>query len=309
MVEDKIIIGKGGKYPLNGILSLPNNCNSAVPALVLVHGSGSNDMDESVGRNKPFRDIAANLPSKGIAVLRYDKRTFVHGKQMVKDSPNDITVKNETIEDAILAANLLRDDKRINSEKIYILGHSLGGMLAPRIDAEGGNFAGLIIWAGSPRTLVEIMVSQNEEMIPQLGKLFQLLAKKQFKSIKVKFDALESMTEDEAKKAKFLGGTSLWYLKEMAAHPAENYLKVIKKPILILHPEKDCHVTVEKDFELYKKICAGKENVQFKLYPELNHLFMKSVYGRIKDLKKEYNIPQNVDTTVLGDISQFILEN
>ena len=47
----------------------------------------------------------------------------------------------------------------------------------------------------------------------------------------------------------------------------------------------------------------------FKLYPELNHLFMKSVYGRIKDFGKEYKVPQNVDTTVLDDISQFILGN
>jgi len=307
MIEEKIIVGKDGKYPLNGILSLPNNCNSPIPALVLVHGSGPNDMDESIGKNKPFRDIAGYLPSKGIAVLRYHKRFFAHHKKMAKEDTSTITVKSETIEDAILATNLLRGDNRIDSDKIYILGHSLGGMLAPRIDAEGGNFAGLIIWAGSPRKLTDILVSQNEEMIPQLGKLLQIFAKKQFKSLKAKFDALEGMTEDESKKAKFLGGASLWYLKEMADHPASDYLKVIEKPVFILHPEKDSHVSVEKDFELYKKICAGKQNVHFKLYPELNHLFMKSVYGRIKDLGKEYKIPQNVDTTVLDDISQFIL--
>jgi dienelactone hydrolase len=309
MIEEKIIVGKGGKYPLNGILSLPNNINSAIPALVLVHGSGSNDMDETVGGNKPFRDIAGYLTSKGIAVLRYDKRTFAHAKQMVKEDPNGITVRNETIEDAILATNILRGDNRIDPGKIFILGHSLGGMLAPRIDAEGGNFRGLIIWAGSPRTLTDIMISQNEEMIPQLGKLLQIIAKKQFKSLKAKLDALESMTEDEAKKTKFFGGASLWYLKEMVNYPASDYLKAIEKPVFILHPEKDSHVSIEKDFDLYKKICAGKQNIHFKLYPELNHLFMKSIYGRIKDLKKEYKIPQNVDTIVLEDISQFILRH
>ena len=309
MIEEKVIIGKEGKYPLNGILSLPNNCNSPIPALVLVHGSGPNDMDESVGKNKPFRDISEYLPTKGIAVLRYDKRFFAHRKQMIKADPGSITVKSETIEDAILAANFLRDDNRIDSDKIYILGHSLGGMLAPRIDAEGGNFAGLIIWAGSPRNLTDIIISQNEEMIPQLGKLLQIFAKKQFKSFKAKIDALEGMTEAESKKAKFIGGASLWYLKEMADHPVSDYLKMIEKPVFILHPEKDSHVSVEEDFELYKKICAGKQNIHFKLYPGLNHLFMKSVYGRIKDLNKEYKIPQNVDPTVLDDVSQFILRN
>jgi len=264
-------------------------------------------MDETVGRNKPFRDIAEYLPSKGIAVLRYDKRSFVHGRQMVKQGLSYITVKNETIEDAILAANLLRADNRIDSKKIYILGHSLGGMLTPRIDAEGGNFTGLIIWAGSPRALTEIMISQNEEIIPQLGKLLQIIAKRQYNKVKAKFDALDGMTEDEAKKIAFLGGTSLWYLKEMSSHPTADYLKKIEKPVFVMHPENDLHVSVEKDFNLYKKICAGKNNIEFKLYPGLNHLFMKSVYSKIKDLKKEYKIPQNVDLTVLEDISQFIL--
>ena len=81
MTEEKIIVGKDGKYPLNGILSLPNTCNSPIPALVLVHGSGPNDMDESIGKNKTFRDIAGYLPSKGIAVLRYHKRFFAHHKK------------------------------------------------------------------------------------------------------------------------------------------------------------------------------------------------------------------------------------
>jgi dienelactone hydrolase len=308
MIEEKIVVGMGGKYPLDGILSLPDNCDSAIPAVVLVHGSGPNDMDETVGGNKPFRDIANFLPTKGIAVLRYHKRSFVYGKEMVKEDPGGITVKNETIEDAVLAANILRDDKRIDPKKIFILGHSLGGMLAPRIDAEGGNFAGIIIWAGSPRTLIDIIISQNEEMIPQLGKLLQILDKKQYRSLKTKFDAIGSMTEAEAKKTKFMGGSSLWYLKEMAEHPTADYLTSIEKPVFILHPGKDFHVSVEKDFDLYKKICAGKQNASFKLYPELNHLFMKSISGKIKDYKKDYKIPQKVDQAVLDDIVEFILK-
>ncbi|KLU58747.1 hypothetical protein CEB3_c47640 [Peptococcaceae bacterium CEB3] len=82
-MNEKIIVGGGMKYPLNGILSLPDNCCSKVPAVVLVHGSGPADMDESIGANKPFRDIAEALSAKGIAVLRYDKRTKIYGKQML----------------------------------------------------------------------------------------------------------------------------------------------------------------------------------------------------------------------------------
>jgi dienelactone hydrolase len=307
MIEKEITVGKEGKYPLKGILSLPDNCVTKVPAVVLVQGSGPTDKDETILGNKPFRDIAHYLPSKGIAALRYDKRTFVYGKQMIKEDAAGITVENETIEDAILAANLLRDDKSIDPDRIYILGHSLGGMLAPRIDAEGGNFAGIIIFAGSPRSLIDIIINQNEEIIQQLGKLLQMIAKKQSASLKTKLAAIGSMTEAEAKKTKIFGNIYAWYLKELDEHPVADYLTAIKKPVLILQGGKDFQVLPEKDFTLYQKICAGKPNVNFKLYPELNHLFMKSIYGRIKDAKKEYKVPQKIDSAVLEDIAEFIL--
>jgi len=110
-MEKEITVGKDGKYPLKGILSLPDKYDGKIPAFVLVHGSGSTDMDETAWGNKSFKDIADYLPSKRIAILRYNKRTFICGKQMKKEDAGGITVKNETIEDAILAANLLRDNK------------------------------------------------------------------------------------------------------------------------------------------------------------------------------------------------------
>jgi len=307
MKEKQVTIGEGGKYPLNGVLTFPDNRPPRVPAVVLVHGSGSHDMDETLFGNKPFRDIAEYLPTKGIAVLRYDKRTFVYGKQMMKDkNSRDFTVKDETIEDVVLAANLLRNDDGVDPNHIYIVGHSLGGVLAPRIDAEGGNFAGIIILAGSPRNLIDIMISQNEEMIPQLGKLLQLIAKKRFVSIRAKLESIPAMTEAEAKNAKLAGQNLVWYLKEMAEHPVADYLRATEKPVLILHGEKDFQVTVEKDLALYREICAGKPNVSFKVYAGLNHLFMKSIYGNLKDFKKEYKVPQKVDPRVLDDIAGFI---
>ncbi|CRK84675.1 alpha/beta hydrolase family protein [Neobacillus massiliamazoniensis] len=166
MADEKIVIGTETKYPLNGILTIPNETNGLFPAVVLVQGSGPSNMDEKIGNNYPFKDLAEGLSEKGIAVLRYDKRTLVYGKEMRNDT--GITVKEETIEDAILAADFLRKDSRIDSNKIFIVGHSLGGMLAPRIDAEGGNFAGVIIMGGSPRKLEEIMMDQNNDVLIQL---------------------------------------------------------------------------------------------------------------------------------------------
>lgn len=307
-MDEKVTVGQGTKYPLDGIVSLPEDLSRKVPAILLIHGSGPSDKDETIMGNKPFRDISEYLVSRGIAVLRYDKRTFVYGKQMVKEDLEKMTVEQETIEDAILATAILKNDARIDANKIYILGHSMGGMLAPRIDAEGGNFAGIIILAGSPRNLTDIILSQGEDLIGQLGKLLRMIAVKQTAAIKKNFEAIPDMTVERAQTTKSVGKAYAWYFKEMNEHPTSGYLSIIKKPVLILQGEKDFQVTVEKDFNLYKQILADKPNVTFKLYPGLNHLFMKSVYGTVREFKKEYKIPSKVDMNVLSDMAQWILK-
>ena len=162
MTEEKIIIGEGTEFPLKGILTLPENLEKPVPAVVFVHGSGSSNMDEKVMKLTPFKDLAKGLAEHGIASVRYDKRSFAHGRKMLKNG--NLTVKEEVIEDAVLASNLLKNDSRIDSEKVFIIGHSMGAMLAPRIDAEGGNFKGLVLLAGTLDTLEGVLFRQLDEM-------------------------------------------------------------------------------------------------------------------------------------------------
>jgi len=121
------------KYPLNGLLTLPTHATRPVPAAVFVHGSGSSNMDEKIGKLTPFKDLADGLARHGIASIRYDKRSFAHGWKMLKDKSRPITVKEETIDDAILATEILRNDPRIDSEKIFIIGRqpSFSGLLHP----------------------------------------------------------------------------------------------------------------------------------------------------------------------------------
>ncbi|MFJ5717128.1 alpha/beta hydrolase family protein [Neobacillus sp. NPDC093127] len=306
MADEKIVIGSETKYPLNGILTIPNEMNGSVPAVVLVHGSGPSNMDGKVGNNFLFKEFANGLSEKGIAVLRYDKRTFVYGKEMKNDT--GLSVKEETIEDAVLAANFLRNDSRIDSTKIFIIGHSFGGMLAPRIDAEGGNFTGIIIMAGSPRKLEEIMMDQNNDVINSVNKLVKIIAKKQVAALSSKFDNIYNLSDDEAQSTKVLGkNLRAYYFKEMGEHPSSHYLKDLEKPVLIMQGEKDVQSTVERDFEVYKNIMDGKPNATFKLYPNLNHLFMPSIYGEILKVQKEYKVAQNIDRQVINDMCEWIL--
>lgn len=306
MNDDRIVIGSNTDYPLNGILTVPSGSNQLFPAVVLVHGSGPSNMDEKIGQNHPFKDLADGLAEKGIAVLRYDKRTFVYGKKM--KNMTGLSVKEETIEDAIRAANFLREDSRIDANKIIVVGHSLGGMLAPRIDAEGGDFAGIVIMAGSPRKLEEILITQGNDVLNSLNKLLKLIVKKQIAKLSSKLSNIYNLTDEEAKATSVLGKyTRAYYFKEMGERPSLDYLRKVDKPVLILQGDKDFQVTVERDFNGYKTALGDKPNVTFKLYPNLNHLLMPYVYGEILKAKKEYRVKQQVNQQVIEDIANWIL--
>ena len=306
MTEDRIVIGENTKYPLNGLLTLPADVTTPVPAVVFVHGSGASNMDEKVGKLTPFKDLAQGLARHGIASVRYDKRSFAHGFKMLRDKSLEITVKVETIDDAILATQLLKKDPRIDPEKVYIVGHSMGGMLAPRIDAEGGNYAGLIIMAGSPRNLEEIILDQNEAALRSTKGFVNWIVKKQVAKFRAMFDGMYELSDEEAKKKKMGNGTTLYYFKEMGEHAASVYLSSCEMPILIMQGEKDFQATTEKDFAAYKQLLAEKENVTFRLYENLSHAFVPSVYGDIMKAKQEYNVEQHISEEVIKDIANWI---
>ena len=306
MMEEKIIIGENTKYPLKGMLTLPADATGPAPAVVFVHGSGASNMDEKVGKLTPFKDLAHGLARYGIASVRYDKRTKAHGFKLLMDKSQEVTVKIETIDDAILATQLLKKDPRIDPEKVFIIGHSMGGMLAPRIDAEGGNFAGLIIMAGSPRRLEEIILDQNEAALRSTKGFVNWIVKKQVAKFAAMFDGMYELSDEEAKKKKIGGGTTLYYFKEMGEHAAPGYLTACEKPILILQGEKDFQATAEKDFAAYKQLLEGRDNVTFRLYPGLSHAFVPSVYGDIMKAKQEYNVEQHISDKVIGDIASWI---
>ena len=309
MKIEKIIIGENTKYPLNGLLTLPENITEPVPAVVFVHGSGSSNMDEKVGQLTPFKDLAEGLANKGIASIRYDKRSFAHGLKMVRDKSTIITVKEETIDDAILATELLKKDSRIDSHNIFIIGHSMGGMLAPRIDSEGGKYKGLIIMAGTPRKLEDVMLEQNEAVLSSTKGLVNWIVRKQVAKLSGLFSGLYELSDEEAKKKKVMGGTTLYYFKEMGEHSVADYLATTKKPMLIVQGEKDFQVSVEKDFNEYKRLLNDKTNVEFRLYENLNHAFVNYLYSDILKAKQEYNTERHIGEEVVSDIADWIVKN
>ena len=306
MKSEKILVGEGTEYPLNGLLTLPDGPDGKWPAVVLVHGSGPSNMDEQIYKLTPFRDLAEGLAERGIASVRYDKRTFVYGKKMKKLS---VTVREETIEDAVRAADLLRRDPRVDPGSVFIVGHSMGAMLAPRIDAEGGSFRGMVLMAGSPFRLEEIVVRQLKQAGQSRGGLMRAIVRLEDRIFGKKLSGLYEMSDEDAKKKKFAGSTSLYYFKEMGKKTAADYLAETDKPVLIMQGGKDFQVLPEVDFAAFRDLLQGRDNVEYRLYEALDHIFVTGIYDDILKAGREYKTQRHIGAEVLDDIAEFILRN
>ena len=303
MKREAVIVGEGTEYPLNGMLTLPDDLSAPVPAVVMVHGSGPSNMDEKVRKLTPFKDLADGLAKRGIASIRYDKRTFAHRFEMMKI--RDLTVREETIDDALLALDILRKDPRIDSGALFILGHSMGAMLAPRIDAEGGSVRGLVMMAGTPHRLEDIVIRQ----IGRAGgdkPVMKWAMGKMADSYEKKFEGLYGLSDEEAKKKKFSGGLSLWYFKEMGRKTASDYLLENDKPVLIMQGGMDVQVEAADDFEEFKEQLADRKNTEYRLYPYLDHAFVTALSDDFTRASREFALERHIGPEVFDDIADFI---
>ena len=299
--EREVQIGKG-EWVLPGTLSVPVG-EGPFAAVLLVHGSGPNDRDEAIGPNKPFRDLAWGLASQGIAVLRYDKRTKVYPEKM-RDLVSTITVKEEVLDDVLDAVSLLRGIAEVNTQRIVVLGHSLGGYLLPRIGAADTGIAGLVVLAGLCRTLEDTILDQFSYIYSLSGTL-SAEQHKQLDELKKQVALVESPDLSLSTPASDLPlGVSPAYWLDLRGYHPEEIARGLPQPMLILQAEGDYQVTME-DFQIWKSALSGRSDVQFKSYAGLSHLFMPFEGGE-KSTPAAYNVPGHVVEEVIKDITEWV---
>lgn len=301
--EKAFTVGRG-EWRLPGTLTLPSAGGGPWPAVVLVHGSGPNDRDETVGANKPFRDLAWGLATKGVAVLRYEKRTKEHAGKFKAKGLGQLTVKEEIIDDALSAVAQLRATEGLDPKRIFVLGHSLGGMVAPRIGQADPQIAGLIMLAGClSRPLEDVMVEQARYVLSLKAKPSAeeeaWLAEVESTAAKVK-----KLTAADVSSSTLLMGAPPAYWLDLRQHDPLAAAKGLKQPLLILQGGRDYQAT-PVDFGHWKEALAAQPKVTFKLYPKLNHLF---IAGEGKSTPDEYAQPGHVEETVVADIAEWIRE-
>ncbi len=299
-VEKDVTVGSG-RWALPATLSVPKGAGP-FPAVVLVHGSGPLDRDETLGPNKPFRDLAWGLASQGIVVLRYDKRTFAHG-DLLRPVPPDFTVQDETVNDALAAAALLRGTPGVNPAKVFLLGHSLGATLAPMIAERDPKLAGLILLAADTEKAEEALLRQTAYLLSQ-GGANPADQQKKLEEIRKAFTPLRQPAKSVAPDTAIMG-VPVGYWRDLDACDPLAAARKLSIPMFFLQGGRDYQVPPDQ-MQAFQTALSGKREVTFKLYPKLNHLF---IAGEGQSGPKDYAVPGHVDQEVVDGVAAWILSH
>ena len=297
--EEEVVLGDGS-LAVPGTLTLPRSPGPH-PAVLLLAGSGPLDRDSSVGRNKPFKDLAWGLASLGVAVVRFDKVTFAHGEALQKLAA--FTVQDEYMIDAHSAVSLLANRTEVDARRIFVLGHSLGGTVAPRVAAADPRVAGLIIAAGGAEPLHRAILRQLR-YLASLDPATQAAAEEGLARVARQVDLVEQadLSPDTPAASLPLGVPASYWL-DLRAYDPVAAAAALERPILILQGGRDYQVTIKDDLERWRAGLAGRPNVVIRVYEADNHMFLT---GSGSPTPTEYEPAQHVDPMVVTTVAEFV---
>lgn len=304
--EETVTVG-GDSLAVEGILTLPPadgrpaddpSAGGPFPTVVLLGGSGPVDRDSTVGANKPFRDLAAGLSARGIAVLRMDKRTVAHPDSIGEG----FTLDDEQVLDTLDALALLAADPRIDNRRIFLLGHSLGAVAALRVANRQPSVAGLILCAAPARPLYELMVEQVRYFASLEGSPSPTMAS-QIAELEKIADSLATLDETSPHTMVLGAPTSYWL--DLNRHDPIAQAIDLPHRLLFIQGGRDDQVTME-DLTIWKtRLAQANRHATWSLHPTLNHLLIP---GNHPSTPHEYNTPGHLAKEVIDIVSEFVLE-
>jgi dienelactone hydrolase len=282
-----------GGCRLGATVTMPTDVDRA-PGVVIVHGSGPADRDLTIGANEPYRDLAEGLSSRGIAVLRYDKRTHACNVPAA-----EYTVDRVTVEDAVHALSWFRERDAVESDDVSVLGHSLGAMMAPAIAARDGQIAGAIGLATPARPLTEIFLDQIDHLASVGEYTLSGVDEQRTQWQRAAEQIRNGNVEDDEPLLGFSG--AFW--RSLEGYDPVERADALSVPQHYLQGGRDYQVTVEDDFAEWQTAFADDPSVALSAYDPLNHVFLP---GQGPSVPEAYNVPNEVHESVVEDLATWI---
>lgn len=298
--ERDLRIGEG-EQSLPARLRVPTG-DGPFPVVLLVHGSGPHDMDQSIGPHRVFYWLAETLAERGVASLRYEKRSKTYPEAFADGL---YTVDNETVNDAVQAVKQLGHMAGIDPRRIYVAGHSLGALMAPRIAQRAPQIAGLILIAAPARPLQDLVLEQFD-YLASLQESPSAEMNAQVEAAKLAAAQLDELPADtEPARPMMLGLPAGYWLDLMAYDPVSTAL-ALPQPMLVMQGGRDYQVSTERDFGVWQRRFEGSTRATFKLYPKMNHIFLA---GEGASRPEEYFQPGEFMPQPAQDIASWILRS
>ncbi|SMC47558.1 alpha/beta hydrolase [Papillibacter cinnamivorans] len=294
--EISIRVG-AGESKVEGLLTLPKDAEKP-PVVILIQGWGNTDMDETLGaaENKPFLEIARGLAAQGIATIRFNKRFYQYPTE-VSELGDKATVYDEILNDASAAVTLAAADERLGP--IFVLGHSLGGMLAPKVALDRPEVAGVISLAGTLRWLEDVILDQYRAALSEQENITLENKEALLSQVAEAGERVKALTADSPGQI-LLDIPSAYWLSLRETTGAET-AKQLTCPVLALQGTEDYRVFPETDYPLWTETLGNQ--VTGHLYDGLNHLFMP--WNGKRDTT-EYDTPGHVSQAVIDDIAEWV---
>jgi dienelactone hydrolase len=295
--EHEVVVG-ADPLAVPGTLTVPRG-RGPRPGVVLLSGGGPFDRDQTSGVNKPLKDLAWGLASRGIAVLRFDKVTYTHGQAAA-----DFTMTQEYVPHAVAAVRLLAEQSTVDADRVFVLGHSMGGKVAPRVAAAEPAVAGMVILAGDTQPMHHAAVRVVRYLASVVPQAFDETAVELITRQAALVDSAELSSATPAADLPF--GFSASYWLELRDYDPVTTAAALDKPMLILQGGRDYQVTVEDDLARWQTALAHRPNVTIRVYPADDHLFFP---GAGPSTPADYEAPHHVDPTVVADVAKWLTPN